>query len=451
VAIRAVNWLAGYSLLEQALQGDTEQSFKKRLTASLWEHASFIRTHLEWNGPFASRRANHFLADLTGLFTLGVFFADTTRGRRWLRFAQHNLEVEIRRQVLEDGFHFECSTSYQRLCLEMLLWCWSLGSRAGVPFSDTFRDRLGRMQSCVRACTRPDGLVPVCGDNDDGRLLFCGLNAINDHRYLWPQPPPEAYNADVALLQGDETPQFDTASDLKEFPLAGYYILRSHEYYLLIRAGALAHNGTHAHCDQLGFELALPGGPVFVDRGSYVYTSDIEQRNRYRSSRAHNVLTLNGAEQNRQTGVVFGLADDTRTQVLETGADSLKARHTGFKSLEREHVSHTRTFQLSSSGRTLAISDEVEGILQGDRLEWYFQLAPGIAVEIGDGRAVLNRDGQPVCRLEFPAEMQLHSERFDHSPTYGVLQEAITLTLTHAIEHAVSQYVTRFLITWEKR
>jgi hypothetical protein len=88
VAIRAANWLASYSLLHDALDAPSLMSFREKLTQSLWEHARFIFSHLEWNGPYSERRANHFLSDLTGLFTLGLFFQDTAPGGQWIEFAK---------------------------------------------------------------------------------------------------------------------------------------------------------------------------------------------------------------------------------------------------------------------------------------------------------------------------------------------------------------------------
>lgn len=451
VAIRAVNWLAGYSLLQEALQKSEHTRFRRELTLSLWEHARFISTHLEWNGPHALKRANHFLANLTGLFTLGVFFSDTAQGSRWLRFARRYLEVEMARQVLDDGVHFERATSYHRLCLEMFLWCWSLGKGAGVHFSDAYQQRLWKMQEFVRAYIRPDGSAPVCGDNDDGRLLYSGASEIKDHRYLSSLTTTDVPNVDRILLAGSTTPQPEqqnTGSISSAFRTAGYYFLNGSGYSLMIRAGALAHNGTHAHCDQLSFELTLGTESVFVDRGSYVYTSDVEMRNRYRGTTAHNVLSLNGAGQNRQLGNVFGLYDDTQTQVLNISGHTLQARHTGFKSLARPDVAHTRTFLMDLPGNGIEITDEIESVQDGDIVEWYFHLAPGLTSELLGNRMTVRRGDKAICILECPGQTSLRIERFDHSPSYGYLQEAATLFVTRRIEDGDTPYRGRFLISF---
>jgi hypothetical protein len=282
VAIRAVNWLASYGLLHDALNASPLASFNKKLTQSLWVYARFVFSHLEWNGPYSKWRANHFLSDLTGLFTLGLFFRDTTPGRRWLEFSQMHLEREIRRQVLEDGVHFECSVGYHRLCLEMFIWCYALGLKSSLSFSDEYTRRVAKMLSFVDSYIRPDGEVPLFGDNDDGRLLTSGLLQINDHRYLQLGDAGKG-GVDRYLLMGSEDIEISAREKASTFKEGGFYFLRDQDVYLAVRAGRMAYLGFHAHCDQLSFELCLRGEPVFVDRGTFVYTADPAERNAYRS------------------------------------------------------------------------------------------------------------------------------------------------------------------------
>jgi len=449
VAIRAVNWLAGYALFDCLSEGKYAK-FHDKLTRSLWEHARFIETHLEWSGPFSRQQANHFLSDITGLFTLGVFFRDTLRGKRWLQSSKKKLEAEIRHQVLEDGVHFECSIAYHRLCLEMFLWCHSLGERCGVDYSETYKRKIMAMQEFASVYTRPDDLVSLVGDNDDGRLLYSGLAGINNHRYLWSSDLSAFGRLDAALLFGNKTQPVDLRGKSGFFTASGFYFFRDLDIHLLIRAGRLAVRGGHAHNDQLSFELCIGREPVFVDRGSFVYTSDPDKRNLYRGTRAHNVLSINGVEQNPVDKGLFCMPDDTCSRVLELHARLLKVCHKGFPALGRTDLRQVRTFAILKEEKKLEICDELEGLKQDDLIEWFFHLAPGLQSEVFQNTVVILKGSDFVCRVEFPEGVSVYKEPFAHSPSYGCLKPAEVLIFRKRVVEDVRWLAMDCQIVWER-
>ena len=56
--------------------------------------------------------------------------------------------------------------------------------------------------------------------------------------------------------------------------------------------------GSHTHCDKLSIVFRLGPEEVFCDSGSRCYTRSAELRNLDRSTRAHNTLMIDGADQN---------------------------------------------------------------------------------------------------------------------------------------------------------
>ena len=84
------------------------------------------------------------------------------------------------------------------------------------------------------------------------------------------------------------------------YPDTGIFIIKSDRLHLVVSAGPVGQNGNggHGHNDKLSFELTVDGEELFLDPGTYLYTAIPEERNRFRSSPAHNTVLVRGEEQN---------------------------------------------------------------------------------------------------------------------------------------------------------
>src|SRR5262249_36816394 len=143
-------------------------------------HGEFIAANLE----ISDVNGNHYLVDGLGLIALGALFRKAPTGRAWLDTGQRILEDAITRQVHEDGVDFEQSVAYHRRVLEGCLTGLVMLQRAGRDLPDSSSRKLERMAEYVAAYSRPDGLAPLIGDADDGRVQILGTQPMGDHRYL---------------------------------------------------------------------------------------------------------------------------------------------------------------------------------------------------------------------------------------------------------------------------
>jgi hypothetical protein len=207
VGIRVANLLVGFDLF-RAAGARFDARFQALLAGSIADHARHILANLEWT---ETRRANHYLANISGLLIAAAYLPAAAQSDAWLLFAIQELVCETQRQFLADGGHFEASTSYHRLCAEMVATAAafvravpkarmgaSLRSPAGLvrqgpglrqevvrrlqaSFEDTgevlppeFFARLAAAAAFSRAVMRADGSAPVIGDDDSGRFLRLG-------------------------------------------------------------------------------------------------------------------------------------------------------------------------------------------------------------------------------------------------------------------------------------
>ena len=138
-----------------------------------------------------------------------------------------------------------------------------------------------------------------------------------------------------------------------------------------------------------------------------------------RGTRAHNTLSINGAEQNRLPDNLFSMSDETQTKVVDVTDAGLTAFHCGFQELERSDLTHSRIFKMEDDKSKLILTDRIDGVREGDRLSWMWHLAPGLSAEVQNRRVVVKKEEKVICRLGFQSELTVSTQEFPHSPSYG--------------------------------
>jgi hypothetical protein len=166
----------------------------------------------------------------------------------------------------------------------------------------------------------------------------------------------------------------------------------------------------HAHADALSFQLWVHGSPVVVDPGTFTYEPG-QERNWFRSTRAHATVAVDGADQFLFTGS-FRALGIPHVRILDASGSgqegAITAAFDGFRNVAGG-VSHRR--RLSWSKDEISVEDQIEG--HGSHvLESALPLAPGI--EVGDGPVIRSAGVaiEPIGRLPCTVEERWVSERF---------------------------------------
>jgi hypothetical protein len=321
VAIRTINWLWGIAYFRHSPSLSDE--FHVLFYRSMLEHGQHIFNNLEYSENLTS---NHYLSDIVGLVYLGFLLPELKDAHKWREFGLHELESEMFKQVYPDGVDFEASTNYHRLVTELFLSATMLAQENGISFSPKYIARLERMIEATRLIMRPDGTIPIIGDQDNGRLHrlkiwgnpaqewnnFCPQLVVGD---IWMQKPFNMQFLDSDLTEAfwlagpDAVRQFQQMQQSIKprpaistlLPEGGWAILRDHDHYLMLDAGSVGQNGQggHAHNDSLSIDVFASGEPWIVDPGTFVYTADYKARHAFRLTRAHNTIYINGYEQSQ--------------------------------------------------------------------------------------------------------------------------------------------------------
>lgn len=294
----------------------------------------FLET-LHLHGEYLSRQleldvgGNHLLKNLKALIGLGVFF----RRDDWLDDSCSRLQRQLRVQILADGGHYERSPTYHCQVLGDLIDMAGLLESARRPRVLGIDTSIAVMRKWLGAMLMPDGDVPLFND-----CTLVGRDVLE-------------------LLQPDPTKQ-----RLVVLRDSGYAVVRPDERsHIVLDFGDPCPEDlpAHAHADCLSFELAIDGKRLVVDSGTSTYEGP--RRSYERSTRAHNTVEIDGADQTEVWGR-FRAARRARP-ILESVVDQddvleVRASHDGYRRLEGSPI-HRRTWRTRAG--QLVINDEISG------------------------------------------------------------------------------------------
>lgn len=324
-------------------------------------HLRFIRAHLEFDVG-----GNHLLKNLKALLGLSIFVRD----EEVLSFALAQLERQIAIQVLDDGGHFERSPSYHCQVLGDLIDIRGLLQSRQDSAPAWLAESIDAMQRWLGAMLLPDGDVPLFND--------CTLVGAERLALLGPILPPR--NEPLICLRS-----------------SGYVVAKpSSRIHVVMDVGLPCppELPAHAHADCLSFVMSLDGQRLLVDTGTSTYDAG-ERRDYERSTRAHNTIDIDGADQTEVWGA-FRAALRARPTLemceVKDGAIVVAASHDGYRRLKGA-PRHRRFWRLSP--QTLEIHDEISG--DGyHSIGINFHCAPGVSVEMtAIGRMSISHAGPP--------------------------------------------------------
>jgi hypothetical protein len=404
---RGVNWTVA---MEAALRGislcltmellwpftDEEQPWLESITASLWQHLRFIEAHNEFSFLL---RSNHYLSNIVGLTTLSSYLGLGRRQGKYARAVQRELLL----QTYKDGGDREASTGYHFLVAQLGLHAFIVQKQSGVAMPPEFQARLGRMFSWMASLADERGKLPHLGDCDNGRIEL-----LMDDLAQSSLPAAERHSLHVKALCGQASRLLpDTLGNknpISVLPESGIAILRSGEASAVFCAmpNGLRGKGSHSHCDKLSIVFRVGPDEVFSDAGSRCYTRSAERRNLDRSTRVHNTLMIDEAEQNifsTDPRLLFESGNEAAVSPITIMGGGVSASHQGYS---RIGIEHQRMVELGE--RWILIMDDVSGTGQ-HLLDLRFVLGPGwhVSSEEITGETV-------SCVIEGPRRLTLTCE-----------------------------------------
>lgn len=366
VSFRAMSWLWALNFFKGSF--NLQPTLVERMVQHLYLHGLHIEKHLS---TYYSANT-HLTGEALGLYYLGTQLPFLKRADKWRKMGEEILLRELDRQVYPDGVYFEQSTWYQRYTAEFYIQYLVLSGRLeGKPFglpSKKAAARISSLAEFLMHSMRPDGTTPIIGDDDGGRCLPHGSNRSDDFRGVLSTCSVIFDRGDFKWAAGQmleetfwllgkrgahEYEKIRAVTPDKSsvaFREGGYFVMRDGssetDNFLLVDCGELgALSGGHGHSDALSIEVAVAGRTILVDPGTYTYHESKELRDYFRSTEAHNTLTIDGRSQSEpghkfswQTRAQAGLT----SWVSEERFDFFEGTHDGYGRLA-EPVRHDRS------------------------------------------------------------------------------------------------------------
>jgi len=410
---KGINWIMGIELgiritnvvytLKFLGEAQLKPEQQKLISQFIFIHAN----HLYRYPSKHTSGGNHAISEALGLFITGLCFPKMRKAHKWKRFGKNVLEREIVRQIYPDGSSFEHSIPYLQFIVDHYLIYYLLCKQHNEAYDPVIEKRLKASFEFIHSILDENANYPSIGDNDDGHLLkiwfgthnnFSSLlntGAILFNRPEWLRDKSKLDHK-TQLLLGKSAQNIlnqkkagltTNLPDTKFFKHSGLAVIRDNTHPKVLFIGNSGPLGLrplagHGHADALSFWISVDGKPIFIDPGNYLYHSGSEWRNYFRSTSAHNTITVDKNDQAKMVAdFIFSNFYKIKDPLLKENPESIlwSAGHDGYKKIN-DPVSHIRTVKYLKKKRQFIIKDELK--CTGKHwIECFFHFYPACSVK----------------------------------------------------------------------
>ncbi len=265
ISLRIINLLIALQLFEE--KSNQEKVFYDAILNSIYRQyrTLILRKELWLSG-------NHYFENLFTIVVASFFFREDDILKKYL----NRFKEEVFKQILPDGMHYELSPMYHKVILVDMLRFKQLSEHSDFPDCPWIDDVLSRMLHALKCLS--------CGSERTALFNDSGNNVAK---------------SDANIEEAAERLGISCKKERGQLPDAGYYRIDGERNSILIDAGKIGPSEMpgHGHCDCLSFELLRDGKVIFTNSGTFQYQGD--KRSYFRSTRAHNTITIDGNEQSQ--------------------------------------------------------------------------------------------------------------------------------------------------------
>lgn len=397
-------------------------------------------THVTHNLSTYFSPNTHLTGEALALYAVSTAFPELRRSRRRAAAGRDVLLREAHTQVRADGGHVELSPHYHRYTTDFYLLALMIARASGDPAAASFEQTASHLSAYLRTMADDCGRLPTIGDDDGGRLfrfdgtaadhaagtLAVAASLLGDGSLMTGTVPEESWwtlGAAPAVPPSAAVAPWPS----RVLPDSGYLVSRSGDGHLVFDAGPHGFlNGGHAHSDALAIVLTVGTDPLLIDPGTATYTMRAETRDRFRSSRMHNTLVLDGRDHAEPNGPFhWRTRAEARFLVARVGPEMDFAVGTHDAYAPRRHTRAVVTLH----GTGWLVVDQVL-TSRATTAEAWWHLHPAWRATQGDGSVELEHgSGRRLALASTAAEMSIVRDDAlaSYAPEYGRVERSVAL------------------------
>ena len=306
--------------------------------------------------------SNHLFKNIVALLFLGFLFNNS----KWINWALKELKKQLQEQTTNNGYHFEFSPTYHSHFIKDLLDIYNLLSN---NYEKT--EILNTLEKKIK-----QGLHWLDYFSKDGAYY-----KINDINFEGCPSPVELFSYAKVL---------DIRYSKSEKISGEYPIIHNNGLEIMMYCAPVSpkYNPAHSHADISSILLWFKDKEILIETGNYDYEESSE-REYSRSTKAHNTISINDADQN-DNWKVFRIG--RRAKILEKcyKRDMISCSHNGY---DKYGVIHIRNIIKIAEG--FRINDMLK-CKKRSNFNLFYHFAPSLELVLQNNVLNINNELQFV-------------------------------------------------------
>jgi len=449
ISLRLISWIFALYFFRDSEEINNKRFFSK-IFKVLFQHAYYLRYF------YTKRSFNHTVGDLFGVYLFSKVFEEIKLIKKWEKKFFKKLKKQIILQIRPDGIDIEQSVNYHKFVLEFFSLFAYLNPKL---ISKSEGLLLEKMFDYLLHIIKPDSHFPLIGDVDDGKVLFltnfkdygffdllnmgCILFRKEELKFITKQISPISLLlfGEKGIKTFNELESIEPNKNFEYFDKSGYFVIRNNwtdnATYLFADFGRFGPlTAPHSHSDITNIIFSYNGKNIIIDSGNYSYNKSWNERNYFRSSKAHNILSIN---QKNQAQVKGWFTWENKPKIkrkvnLKDSVIELSCIHNGYQGflVKRKIITNKNIDELIIKDTVFQSNTKFDE--NPYDIELYFHFNKDINLKVD--KSSLQIDNELLFTVKSNQQFSMTIQKSFYSPAYGQKYEnnVLVIHLRHSFK-----------------